>query len=699
MNGEHPHSGRDLPLPGNGNGHGNTGQATGSPGYMSEERQPHIPALNSGGPRPPTPAGAMPQMMPGDRMQGPSQLTPSSGPGHARSSRGRPQSPAPEGPGAYARPGSPSVPHPSNGGHSHDSPYPQQHPYGHGPPPPHNIMHGGPPPQGYERQDQGVRTKQEQPPLYQHHRQRSGDLSRSGLMEDGHGAPHPQRHHHSDPHAHAPSPPRDDRRPPLSGSGPGYSHQSQQPPHHSPEDRWAPSSGPPGRHMSDDQNRDGGSRPPSSADRQGLHHNSSMADSYQGRNDRAQPSPHSIDPERRDQRPPEHHNPSFSRPGSQQGMREIRNQGSSYEDQQQQGQSQGQGQNQVRGRDFDSSAAFPEQGRGPSNWSAQDSRAGGYKTEDQDQDEIAASLVSLSGKAPPGRASGHSAQDDDYEMREPEQPTLEESRNSLRDDENRARHVHEQSQQQQALLHEDQSPYDAREQHPTSRPGSLSRQHHEQSSEQQRVEHGSTEIETNEDPSVRASSPKHGFVVASGDQGRAPPLSSPRDTESHSAAVNPSGEAPRAVESSTVTHEEFAETSLGADSSTGSGLRSGSGSEEAKDSGAVSNYSAGSVDGISNGIQGNNNSTSSIQTPVGAASESGGVLSNSGTGTGTGESSAGATGSEEMSKRMSLAVAEDEDTEMEEGEVREDEDEVMSSGAVPTVAQSKEPLPRDDGGK
>jgi len=668
MNGEHPHSGRDLPLPGNGNGHGNSGQA-GSPGYMSEDRQPHIPAINSGGPRPPTPAGAMPQMMTNDRMQGPPPLAPSSGPGHARPSRGRPPSPGSEGPGPYPRPGSPSMPHPSNGGHNnHDSPYP----YGHGPPPPHNVMHGGPP-QGYERQDQGAgRPKQEQPPLYQHQRQRSGDLSRPGLMEEGHGGPHPQRHHHSDPHAHAPSPPRDDRRAmsgPGSGpSGPGAGYNpGSQPPHLNPDDRWVPSSGPPQRHPSEDRGRDGGSRPPSSADRgQGLHPNA-MPDSYQARNERVQPSPHTMDHDRRDQRPSEHHSPSFSRPGSEQGMRDMRSQGNSYdEQQQQQQQQQGQGHNQGRSRDFDAAGGFPEQGRGQSNWSTQDNREGGYKTEEQDQDEIAASLVSLSGK-PPSRAGGHGGQDDDYEMREAEQPVKEEPRHAQRGDENPMRHVHEQHGQRP--LHEDPPSYDTREQHPSSRPGSMSRQYQEQQSSEQQQRHGSVEQETNEEPPVRPGSPQHGFAAGSGDQGRAPSM--PREAELHSGPAVGSSEAPpRGAEPSTA-HEEFAETGAGAgaDSLAGSGLRPGSGLEEPKGAEPVSSYN-GSVE-----ENGNNGSTQAL-----AGSEAGT------TGAATGEKGPG--GAEEP-KRM---PAEDEDTEMEEGEVREDEDEVMSSGAVLTAHKE-----RDDG--
>ncbi|KAG0246354.1 hypothetical protein BGX31_002965 [Mortierella sp. GBA43] len=348
-------------------------------------------------------------------------------------------------------------------------------------------------------------------------------------------------------------------------------------------------------------------------------------------------------------------------------MREIRNQGSGYDDQQQ---GQGQGQGQGRGREFESGGPYSEHGKAQSNWPTQDSRS--YKSEDQDQDDIAASLVSLSGNAP-GRAASHGARDGDYDMREPEPSTMDESRNSLRDDESLPRR----GQEQQPLMHEDQAPFDSREQHPNSRPSSMSKQHHEQQLEQQRGEHGSAENEAREDPAVRSSSPQHGFGMTSGDQGRA--LPSPRDAEAHSGAP---GEVPRTVESSTAVHEEYGETSLGPDS-TGPGPRSST--EETKDA-PVSSYGAGGADSAGSGIHGNNTS-SSTQAPGGGTSESG---ANPGAGTGTNsEGLVGSTGSEEASKRMSL-VAADEDTEMEEGEVREDEDEVMSSGAVPTVAQGKE---------
>ncbi|KAI8602158.1 hypothetical protein EDD21DRAFT_85718 [Dissophora ornata] len=673
MNGEHPHPGRDLPLPGNGNGHVNTGPASGSPGYMSEERQPHIPGINSGGPRPPTPAGAMPQMMSGDRMQGPPQMPPSSGPGHNRPSRGRAQSPAPEGPGPYARSGSPGMTHTSNG-HGQDPHYPPQHPYGHGPPPSHTMMHGGHP-QAYEAQDQGTRTKQEQPPQYQHHRQRSGDLSRPGPMDESHGAPHPQRHHLSDPHAHAPSPPRDDRR--VAPTGSGYSQQSQ-PGQHNTDERWAPASGPHGRHPSDDQGRDTG-RPQPGGDRgQGLPRNPSAPESFPGRNDMAQAPPHGLDPERREQRPVEHRgSPSFSRSSVERGMKEPRTQSGSYDDQLQ----------QSRGRDYEASGGFSDQGRGPSNWTVQEGRPSGHRSEDQDQDEIAASLVSLSGKGS-SRSASHRPQDDDYDMEEPEPEQA-----SALDEEMSAKHSHEQQQRQhqhpdhlQYQQHQHQrqpSPleshhHDDRDHIQTSRPPSHSKQQLEHQLEQppreQQAEERRNEGE-DEDTSARAGSPlqsSQALPVASTTHARA---TSPRDmghqggaaTTLSDASQPPDLSASRGTSADAEPSEDKDTEATHRQVSTGDGTSINAPTSQPASTPEVSGFSP--------------------DVPTGAAESAG-------------EStvSAGATENPERIASAPLA-AEDEDTEMEEGEVREDEDEVMSSGAVPTTTHAMEPSKEEGSSK
>ncbi|KAF8978356.1 hypothetical protein BGZ46_006568 [Entomortierella lignicola] len=699
MNGEHQHSGRDLPLPGNGNGLGNNGQASGSPGYMGEERQPHIPGINSGGPRPPTPAGAMPQMMSGERMQGP----PPSAPGHSRPTRGRPQSPPLDGPGAYPRPGSPGLNHPSNG-HGHDPHYPQQHPYGHGPPPTHNMMHGGPPPpQGYERQDQGPRPKQEQVPQYQHHRQRSGDMSRPGIMDEGHGVAHQQRRHPSDPHAHSSSPPRDDRRAPM--AGPGYNPQTQ-PPQHNTEDRWTPTPSHHGRHPSEDQMRDV-NHPQMGGDRgQGIPRNLAGPESFPGRNDIPPPQAIGVDPERRDQRSGESHHPSNIRPGSDQGMKDLR-QGGSYEDQQQQ-------QHPGRGRDYESSGGFPEQRTSPSNWPPQENRTGGYREENQDQvqDEIAASLVSLSGKG--YRGSSVRPQDDDYDMEEPERAISETVREPPREDNNVSRlgqeqqhHHHQQQQhlQQQQQLHhhhhqQQQQPqpqqyqhqhspsphpsHDTREQVLPSRPVSQSQvqveqqvephqEHHhaeqqhidQQQIEQQHHHHeqqqqqGREEIKEN-NVEDRPSTPSQS--MATGTSATAEPRASPprdRIVEAQQGASMAHEEAPQTTEATAVATEAK-------ERRTPSPVES---MKEAKEAEVASDENG-----------------STLIEPIVHRAGTGSLD----VGGGASESSVSKTTSDNVKATGSGSVGaavDDEDTEMEEGEVREDEDEVMSSGAVSTTVQ------------
>ncbi|GJJ70268.1 general transcriptional corepressor CYC8 [Entomortierella parvispora] len=430
-NGDHQQPGRDLPLPGNGNGgnngHANAGPTSGSPGsYPHEERQPHIPGINTGGPRPPTPAGAMPQMMSNERMHSQPPQPPS---GHVQGRggpRARPPSPGPEGP--YGRSGSPGM-H-AGGPHGHDPHYqgPPHPSYSQGPPPPglYNMMSEGQP-QGYDRHED-ARMKQEQhqhgAPVYQHHRHRSSDLSRMAPMEEDPNAPpgFSRQGHPSDPHAHAASPPRDDRRPPMATPNhPQGQHPSQQ--QHQSDPRWMPPHH--GRHPSDEQARMSG--PPSGPDRGGptsqIRQPSEMDQQHrhmqqrpypeQDRNDshgaqnRSPPlsgvSPDRKDPERGGERMAHDHNPDQHR----------------------------------RGYEGDVPS---EQERA---WSAQESHSGSkFRTEDQDQD-IAASLVSLSGKGPERPPiSSHRAEDDDYDMEEagPAPAAPQSSHTSMRESEQPPHH-------------------------------------------------------------------------------------------------------------------------------------------------------------------------------------------------------------------------------------------------------------------
>ncbi|KAF9438424.1 hypothetical protein BGZ76_007948 [Entomortierella beljakovae] len=658
MNGEHSISGRDLPLPGN----GNNGPASGSPGYLGDDRQPHIPGINNGGPRPPTPAGGMPQMMTGDRMQGPPQSLQPSASNHPRSSRGRPQSPATDGSGPYPRQGSPGMPHPSNG-HGHDPHYPQ-HPYGHGPP---HMMHGGPPPppQGYERQDQGLRPKQEQNPQYQHHRQRSGEIPRPGPMDEGHGIPHPQRHHPSDSHGHAPSPPRDDRRAPM--PGPGY-NQHGQPSQQNPEERWGSTPNHHGRHPSDDQMRDG-PRPQSGGERgPSMHRNPAGPEGFQGRNDIPQ-QVHGLEPDRRDQRSGDHSNLPHSRPNSDQALKDHR-QGGNYDEQQ----------HHARGREYETSGAYPDQRRSPSNWPPQENRSGGYREEDQDHDEIAASLVSLSGKAPSRNA--HRPQDDDYEMGEPEVPNPDASRGPPRDGNSTPKHALEQQQpqqqpppppqqQQQQQLSQQQyhqqrhspSPHDVHPSHENREPArSHSKLQHEQhQADHQQNREGAEEI-IPEEKSARPSTPSQ-------------PISTPSVVQQH-------GSSPRDVEPQQVQRNAGleADTSVAAATSEAKEKISPVPAENRKETEAPSH-------------NGGDSRAGSIGA-TGTGPENGGSIPD----THTGPDNSSMKGPSEMVEKAP-AGTEDEDTEMEEGEVREDEDEVMSSGAVSSTAQSKDTLSKEDPSK
>ncbi|KAG0050425.1 glucose repression mediator protein [Gryganskiella cystojenkinii] len=414
-NGEHQQPGRDLPLPGNGNG-GNNGNGHGGPGagsprsYPPDERQPHIPGINTGGPRPPTPAGAMPQMMSNERIHSQPPQQPSGHPQVRGGPRARPSSPGPEGP--YGRPVSPGVPPHPNNGHGHDQHYPggPHPPYAHGPPPPgpYNMMEGQPP-QGYDRhEDPRMKQEQQHVPMYQHHRHQSSDSSRMGppVEEDSNASGYSHQQHTSDPHAHTASPPRDDRRaPPMATPNhpQGPTHPSQQ---HSNDPRWIASHH--GRHLSDEQARDGGriGGPPSGSDR--------------GHGGLRPPSGHEMNQQQRHMRHPNY-------PGTE----SERNEGHPVQDRSppmtgaspdRKDSGRGDGMTPDPSQHHRGYEGDPEQGgRGGSGWPAQGQQqhSANYQTDEQDHDEIAASLVSLSGKGPVRPATSHRVEDDDYDMEEP----------------------------------------------------------------------------------------------------------------------------------------------------------------------------------------------------------------------------------------------------------------------------------------
>ncbi|KAF9984022.1 hypothetical protein BGZ75_004407 [Mortierella antarctica] len=431
LNGEHSQPGRDLPLPGanhgegNNNGHPGNGRFPDAPGsHVSDERQPHIPGINPGVPRPPTPAGAMPQMMSGPPPSS-QQAHSGSGSGHLRPMRGRPQSPAPEAP--YARGRSPGMGHPGHN-QGHDPHYPPQHAYGqgHGPAPGH-LAHDEARP-GYDRHDPSAGMKQEQA-RFQHDRHGSADLARPGGMDQEHEGAVPPRNYPSDPQQR-PSPPRDERRPP---SGPIHPPHSQHAPyaHHADGRSMSPSNHP-GRAAMDERPREGAhsvyqeprqdreapmsQRPPESAYPypQGGNH---------------PPAPH---PDMEGNRGEPHHlkqqNSSLSRPDQDHAMEGPGSRRSSQE-YQNQNQNQGPGQGQPQGQSQGHGHGHGQgQGHGDeqgSRWPAQRDIPAAYRSEQQDQAEIAASLVSLSGK-PPQEASRRHAEDDDYDMEDAgaeQQPT------------------------------------------------------------------------------------------------------------------------------------------------------------------------------------------------------------------------------------------------------------------------------------
>ncbi|KAG0281428.1 glucose repression mediator protein [Linnemannia exigua] len=385
----HDHQGRDLPPPGPG---------AGPSGHMVDEKQPHIPSINAA--RPPTPVGAMPQMMSGDR---PPQAATLSDPAHVRPTQGPPRSPVPDG-RPHGRHGSPSMAPPGSG-HGHDPHYPPQHVYG--PPPPRGMVQAGPH-QGHDRQEEDPRMRHDHLQVHQHHRQRSGEFIRPGNMEESHNGPHPQRRHPSDPHAHAPTPPRDDRRPiPRPPSATGY---HQQGPQH-PEEQWARH----GRHPSGDRSQDmqqqqhaganrgpGYSRPPSRHEEY-RHGSPAVPGRPPGAPGRGYPKEHYQRSSNNSPVPGGH--PDYQR-------RDPREQGMSYEEQDQR--------HRGSGMEYEPEARPPPP--------PQDSRMADVPpAEQQDQDDIAASLVSLSGKGFDGSSTADNssrhrarAEDDDYDMEEPD---------------------------------------------------------------------------------------------------------------------------------------------------------------------------------------------------------------------------------------------------------------------------------------
>lgn len=336
----------------------------------------------------------MPQMMSGDR---PPHAAPSPVPAHVRPPQGPPRSPAPDG-RPYGRHGSPAIAPPGQ-----DPNYPPQRVYG--PPPPRGMIQAGPP-QGYDRQEEDARMRQDRLPVYQHQRQRSGEYMRPNSMEEGQHVPHSQRRHPSDSHAHAPTPPRDERRP-IPPPGAGY---PQQGPQHL-EERWGQHS----RHPSDDRSREmmqqqqqqhsnvsrgqGVSRP-----HEDYRHGSPARPGYPLNAPGRGPE---RDPQRQHQQRSSNNSPV---PGGHPDYqrRDPREQGMAYEEQDQ--------------RRIGSDIKNESQGPAP-----QDSRMTDVRpTEQQDQDDIAASLVSLSGKGYGGGGFNGSTrnrartEDDDYDMEESE---------------------------------------------------------------------------------------------------------------------------------------------------------------------------------------------------------------------------------------------------------------------------------------
>lgn len=591
------HQGRDLPLPGPG---------AGSSGHMGDEKQPHIPGVNAA--RPPTPVGAMPQMMSGDRP--PHAGAPA--PAHVRPPQGPPRSPAPDA-RPYGRHGSPAMAPPGSG-HGHDSNYPPQHVYG--PPPPRGMPQAGPP-QGYERQEEEARTRQDHLQVYQHQRQRSGEYMRPNNLEEGQHAPHHQRRHPSDPHAHAPTPPRDDRRP-IPPPGTGY---PQQGPLH-PEERWAQH----GRHPSDDRSRE------MMQQQQQQHANASRSQGFPPGHAANAPGygpPKDRNPQHLQQQRSSNNSPvPASHPDYQ--RRDIREQRLAYE---------GQDQNR-RGDDME----HESQGPAP-----QDSRMAEVRpTEQQDQDDIAASLVSLSGKRyGGGDANGNSrhrarAEDDDYDMEEPDSASVGNTRPPVTQD------TKERSSAPGSFNQRD----NGREQSPAPQPGSFTQQQGQsqgQPEERSELQHRGPIDGDDRGGSISATRVQSMDSPAVLDQQERPSTKSRAEGEGASSVRKEDDEAMASVEQPTSTNNQAQQQQHPS---------SGQQALDEKERSATQ--------------QSNNSGNARPDSPV-RPPTSGSLAVSAVT----------------KPASASAAPAPEDDTEMEEGEVREDEDEevdeVLSSGAVPTV--------------
>ncbi|KAG0292789.1 glucose repression mediator protein [Linnemannia gamsii] len=595
------HQRGDLPLPGPG--------AVPS-GHLGDEKQPHIPGINVA--RPPTPVGAMPQMMSGDR---PPHAAPSPAPTHIRPPQGPPRSPAPDG-RPYGRHGSPAMAPPGQ-----DPNYSPQHVYG--PPPPRGMIQAGPP-QGYDRQEEDARMRQDRLPVYQHQRQRSGEYMRPNNMEEGQHIPHSQRRHPSDSHAHAPTPPRDERRP-IPPPGAGY---PQQGPQH-PEERWGQHS----RHPSDDRSREMMQQQHSNASRgQGFPRPPPGHEDYRHGSPARPGYPPNVpgrgperDPQRQHQQRSSNSSPV---PGGHPDYqrRDPREQGISFEEQDQRRRGSG----------------MENESQGPA---PQDSRMADVRpTEQQDQDDIAASLVSLSGKGYGGSGSNVSSrhrartEDDDYDMEEPESASTGNARPPVTQD------IKEQSSVPASYSQRDSG----REQSSTPQPGSYAKQQgqsrgrSEERTESQR--RGSNDGDDREGPTsaIRVQSMDSQAVFDQQDQSSA---MSRTEIGTASNAHKEDDEAMSAVEQPISTNDQKQQQqSYGQQAM-----------DEKDHSTAQQSNNSTRPDSPAKPPTSETLAVSAVAKPALAAS----------------------------------APAQGDDTEMEEGEVREDEDgevdEVLSSGAVPTV--------------
>ncbi|KAK3820921.1 MAG: hypothetical protein JOS17DRAFT_339436 [Linnemannia elongata] len=591
------HQGRDLPLPGPG---------AGSLGHMGEEKQPHIPGINAA--RPPTPVGAMPQMMSGDR---PLHAATPSAPAHVRLSQGPPRSPAPDA-RPYGRHGSPAMAPPGSG-HGHDPNYPPQHVYG--PPPPRGMPQAGPP-QGYERQEEEARMRQDHLQVYQHQRQRSGEYMRPNNMEEGQHAPHHQRRHPSDPHA--PTPPRDERRP-VPPPGTGY---PQQGPQH-PEERWAQH----GRNPSDDRSRE-----IMQQQQQQQHANASRSQGFPPGYPANAPGygpPKDRNPPHMQQQRSSNNSPV---PGSHPDYqrRDTREQGMAYE-------------GQVPNRQ---GSGMEHESRRPA---PQDSRMTDVRpTEQQDQDDIAASLVSLSGKGHGGGdANGNSrqrahAEDDDYDMEEPDSASVGNTRPPVTQD------IKERSSAPGPYSQRDSG----REQSPTPQPASFTQQQRQgqgRPEERSEPQHRGPNDGDDRGGPITATRVQSMDSPALFDRQERPSTKSRTEGEDASSARKVDDEAMSLVEQPTSMKDQTQQQQHPS---------SGQQAMDEKERSAAH--------------QSNNSDNAQPDSPVTPPTS-------------------GSLAASAAAKPASAAAApaQDDDTEMEEGEVREDEDEevdeVLSSGAVPTV--------------